>query len=131
MKPVLIAILLSAAAPALADTPMTAEEFERLVTGRTLAYGAGGEVYGAESYHADRRVTWTFLDGQCEHGRWYPEGNAICFVYEFEPDPHCWLFFDEPGGLRAEFLDEGGLTTLYQVEDMDEGLICPGPDVGV
>lgn len=131
---VLIAALaVSCVAPlaASADTPMSAAEFDAYVTGRTLSYGVGGEVYGAEEYRPGRHVTWSFLDGQCEDGRWYPEGDAICFVYDFEPDPHCWRFFREPEGLRAEFLGEGGLSSLYEVGEAETGLGCVGPDVGV
>ena len=131
MTPILTLVLAIAPAALLAETPMTAAEFEKYVTGRTLSYGVTDEPYGAESYHPGRGVTWTFLDGECEHGYWYPDEEAICFVYEFEPDPQCWVFYDEPGGLRAEFLGADGLSTLYQVDDLDEGPICPGPDVGV
>ncbi|MBM1221061.1 hypothetical protein JQU17_12570 [Ponticoccus sp. SC2-23] len=114
-----------------ADTPMTAEEFEAYVTGRTLSYGVNGEVYGAEEYHPGRFVTWSFLDGQCEEGRWYPQDDAICFVYDFDPDPHCWRFFRETGGLRAEFLDGTTLGSLYEVGEAEDGLGCIGPDIGV
>lgn len=131
MKSLLILAFAVLPFSAVAQTSMTADEFEAYVTGRTLSYGVGGEVYGAEEYHPDRRVTWSFLDGQCEDGVWYPEGDAICFLYEFDPDPHCWRFYEESGGLRAEILGKGGLSTLYEVGETTEGLGCLGPDVGV
>lgn len=131
MKPLLCALLIGFPFAALAQDPMTAEEFDAYVTGRTLAYGDGGEVYGAEEYRPGRRVTWSFLDGECQDGRWYPDGDAICFVYEADPEPHCWRFYRESEGLRAEFLEPGGLTSLYEVGEASEGLQCLGPDVGV
>lgn len=114
-----------------AQAPMTAEEFEAHVTGRTLSYGVGDDLYGAEEYRPDRRVTWSFLDGRCEEGEWYPRDDAICFVYAFDPDPHCWRFFRQDDGLRAEFLGPDSLGTLYEVGEAEDGLNCLGPEVGV
>ena len=129
----MLMILFLALGPGLAgaQTPMTAEEFEAYVTVRTLSYGVNGEVYGAEEYRPGRFVTWSFLDGQCEDGRWYPQDDAICFVYDFDPDPHCWRFFRGNGGLRAEFLGSDSLGTLYEVGEAEDGLMCIGPDTGV
>ena len=125
------ALLSLLASAAHAETPMTAAEFDAYVTGRTLTFGSGGTAFGAEEYRENRRVRWSFLDGECLEGVWYPEETAICFVYEDDPDAHCWHFFAIPGGLRAEFLDDSGLTTLYEVGEMEDGLGCLGPDVGV
>ena len=110
---------------------LSGAEFDAYTRGKTLFYGFGGTTYGVERYLPNRRVVWSFLDGDCKEGIWYEQNGQICFVYEDRPDPQCWVFYDEPGGLRAEFLGADGLSTLYQVDDLDEGLICPGPDVGV
>ena len=125
----LIAALL--AQPAVAAEPMSAAEFEEYTTGRTLFYGQGGEAYGAEEYFENRRVRWSFLDGDCREGRWYPVGDQICFVYEDRLDPQCWLFFLRPGGLSAHFQGDMSQPEIYEAQDIGEEMICLGPDVGV
>ena len=131
MKPILLTLgLLAFAAPAFSE-PMTAEEFEAYVTGKTLFYGRLGDAYGAEIYHENRRVTWSFLDGECKEGYWYNEGNNICFVYEDRPDPQCWTFEREAGGLIARFEDDPDSADLYEAEDVGEEMICLGPKIGV
>jgi len=127
--------LLCLATPALAQDPVTAEEFEALVEGRTLTYGAQGQPpYGIEHYFANRRVIWAFLGSdECLEGTWRaegpPESPAICFEYEDDIEPQCWRFTHEGDGLRAEFLGEGGGLTLYELAEDDGGLVCGG--VGV
>jgi hypothetical protein len=117
-------------APAGAD-PMTAAEFEAYVTGKTLFYGSEGSAYGAEIYHENRRVTWSFLDGDCKEGYWYPEGANICFVYEDRIDPQCWTFEQSSSGLRATFTSDPTTTALYEAQDVGREMICLGPKVGV
>ena len=121
-----LALLCLLAAPALAQEPMTGAEFEAHVTGLTLTYGSGGEPYGVERYHAGRRVTWAFVGEDCEAGIWYePEPGLICFDYEDLEPEQCWRFYDEPGGLRAEYVNDPETSYLYQVADDDLALICP------
>jgi hypothetical protein len=127
----ILALLVMLASPALAQTPMTAAEFEAYVSGRTLTFGIGGEPYGIEQYRSNRRVTWSFIGGECQEGLWYEDDSNICFVYDFSPNPQCWQFFAETDGLRAVFMNEPGTTVLYEAQDANEPLICPGPDVGV
>lgn len=127
----LILALLTAAAPALADTPMSPEAFERYTEGKTLYFGRSGDYYGVERYMGNRRVTWSFLDGRCLEGEWYgAEEGQICFVYEDDPNPHCWRFFDSPGGLVAEFSDNATQVPLYEARERDDPMVCYGPDVG-
>ncbi|WP_299551667.1 hypothetical protein [uncultured Tateyamaria sp.] len=121
-------VLLGTAAAA---DPMTAAEFESYVTGKTLYYGQSGQAYGAEIYHKNRRVTWSFLDGECREGRWYNDGPLICFVYEDRPDPQCWTFEQGPGGLVATFENDPASTELYEAQDVGEEMICLGPKIGV
>ena len=120
-----ILILLCLASPALAQTPMTAAEFEAYVTGKTLSFGTAGAPYGMEWYRSDRRVTWAFTGEDCQDGIWYEEAGNICFDYNDDLAPQCWRFFDEAGGLRAEFMNEPGTTILYEALDTQEQLICP------
>lgn len=131
----LAAALISAALGVTAGeqpAPMTAEEFERYVTGRTLTYAESGQIYGIEQYLPSRRVRWAFAGDACQDGIWYAEGPLICFVYEAEPEPQCWSFFLAPGGgLNARFENGDGALTLYEARNADAPLYCPGPGVGV
>lgn len=110
---------------------MTAEEFDAYTRGKTLYYGTQGLVYGVERYLDNRRVIWSFLDGDCREGVWYPDGPFICFIYEDRPDPQCWTFSESPGGLVARFRGDPEDLPLYEAQDIDEEMLCYGPDVGV
>ncbi|WP_300059291.1 hypothetical protein [uncultured Roseobacter sp.] len=119
------------ALPALAQPPMSAQEFDEYTRGKTLFYGENGVAYGAEEYLDNRRVIWSFLDGECKSGTWYEQADQICFVYEDNPDPQCWTFHKEEGRLIARFQNAPGATELYEAGDLNEEMICLGPDVGV
>jgi len=129
----MIPLLFSLLQPAwlAAAEPMSAEEFDSYTQGRTLYYGFEGSIYGVERYMPNRRVIWSFLDGRCQDGYWYEEGRQICFVYEDQNSPQCWSFYQESQGLRAQFENDPRATELYEVEDLDEKMLCMGPDVGV
>jgi hypothetical protein len=131
LLPILSAALLALAAPARAETPMSAEEFDRYTLGRTLFYKESGQSYGVERYLEDRRVVWSFLDGKCKEGRWYERQQDICFVYEDQPEPQCWQFFLTPEGLRARVSGQQQFTELYEAQDTGGKMLCHGPDVGV
>ena len=126
-----LVLCLALATPATAQDAMGAEEFEAYTTGKTLLYGVMGEVYGGEDYLPGRRVRWSFLDGQCQEGVWYEEGGEICFVYDHDPEPVCWLFFQTPSGLMAELTSGEGAQVLYETGEADEALLCLGPEIGV
>ena len=125
---ILVALL---ASPALAESPLSASEFEALVKGRTLTYSADGIAYGAEQYLDNRRVRWSFLDGECTEGEWYAAGDQICFVYDDIPNAQCWQFFSSRRGLLARFENDPTQTELYETANSDEPLLCLGPKVGV
>ncbi|TNF65027.1 MAG: hypothetical protein EP307_00910 [Rhodobacteraceae bacterium] len=125
------AVLLSPVRPAEAQAPMTAAEFEAYTTGKTLFYGVNGQIYGAERYLPDRRVEWSFLDGECKEGVWYEEAGNICFAYEDWGVPQCWRFTQTPGGLIAQFQGDDGDTNLYEAQETGEELQCLGPKIGV
>ncbi|MEO0937247.1 MAG: hypothetical protein AAFY38_03760 [Pseudomonadota bacterium] len=118
------------AAPVTAE-PMTGPEFEAYTTGRTLFFGQNGAPYGAEIYLENRRVRWSFLDGECKDGYWYDDGPLICFVYEDRPEPQCWTFELGSGGLIARFENEPNATELYEAQDLGEEMLCLGPKIGV
>lgn len=120
-----------AATPALADTPLTAEAFEDHVTGKTVTYQQYDSVFGIEEYLPGRKVRWSTAPNECQYGSWYPQADMICFVYEYDPTPSCWTFWMKDGGLVA--LSETGIAgeELHEVAASDQGLPCPGPDIGV
>ncbi|MEM7718812.1 MAG: hypothetical protein AAF222_06380 [Pseudomonadota bacterium] len=125
-----LSVFLAASATA-AERPITAEEFERIVTGKTFSYAVGGVPYGAEEYLDNRRVRWTFLDGNCSEGNWYPSADQICFIYDTIPDPQCWYFFEQGGQLTARFVGQSEATDLFETSRQSEPLQCLGPEVGV
>ena len=128
-----IALCLSAlcALPASAQDMMSAAEFDAYTRGKTLFYGNGGAPYGAEVYHENRRVQWSFLDGKCKEGEWYEADGLICFTYEDNPDPQCWSFVEGTNGLIARFENELNTTELYEAQDQGQEMLCLGPEVGV
>jgi hypothetical protein len=118
-------VLFALAVPALAETPLTPEEFEAEVTGRTLTYGTAEGPYGIERYLPDRRVTWGFLNGECYDGEWFVQDQAICFVYDGIDVVQCWQFWRDGEGLRAEYLGpDGGF--LFEVAEDGLPLVCGG-----
>jgi hypothetical protein len=125
---VLSSALLASAAH---SEPMSASEFDAYTKGKTLFYGREGRTYGAEKYLDNRRVLWSFLDGQCKEGRWYEEAGEICFVYEDRGDPQCWSFEKGQNGLVAQFESNPEAVDLYEAQDSDDEMLCLGPEVGV
>lgn len=123
----LAALILLAAPPAFAESPLSAEQFEALAEGRTLTFRADGVPYGIERYMEGRRVLWSFLDGECSLGEWYQQDEAICFVYDHAPDdPQCWKLFREGEDIRAVFVEEGAPASEVRysaLEDAEE-MIC-------
>ncbi|WP_281991816.1 hypothetical protein [Sulfitobacter geojensis] len=127
-----LALLLAlCAAPLAAQQTMTADEFDAYTKGKTLFYGKTGQAYGAEIYHENRRVEWSFLDGDCKEGEWYEADELICFVYENNPNPQCWSFIKGANGLIARFENRPDTTELYEANEGAEKMLCLGPKVGV
>ena len=124
-----------ALSPAFAQDPMTATEFDAYTNGKTLYFNNQGKTYGAERYFGKRRVEWSFLDGECQQGRWFEAGrNFICFIYDDTVDPQCWQFFKTPDGLRAQFKGAAGDTEedmLYEAQPNATPMQCHRPGVGV
>ena len=130
LAPLLAAALALAPAAGWAQEPMSGAEFEAYTEGKTLLFGTGGEIYGGEDYMPGRQVRWSFLDGRCLEGRWYAEDPFICFVYEDDPTPICWTFFETDDGLEAR-LNGDPADTLYETGEAPGPLECLGPEVGV
>jgi hypothetical protein len=100
--------LLVAPVPVLAETPLTGAEFEAETTGETLTYDYGGGLFGTEEYLEGRRVRWAFDGDLCIYGVWYQSGDEICFEYETDPTPACWLYFLEDNKIRGRYMGAGG-----------------------
>lgn len=130
MKHMIFALAVTAM-PLWAETPMSAAEFEAYSTGKTLTFGQSGQPYGAEQYLPNRRVRWSYLDGQCQEGQWFEDLGLICFVYDNNPVAQCWSFFETENGLEARFENDPDDVTLYVARESTEPLMCIGPDVGV
>jgi len=114
------------------DRPVSPEEFERLVLGETMSFIGTSGLYGAEEYFGDRRVRWSFLDGTCTDGRWFNQGNQICFQYDDggNAEPQCWSFYMKDDALVGEY-DNGGQTAAPVQMQMRSGpLYCLSPEVG-
>ncbi|WP_298861421.1 hypothetical protein [uncultured Sulfitobacter sp.] len=131
MKILTLILCTLAVLPAFAQSNMSAAEFDAYTRGKTLYYGNGAEPYGAEIYLPDRRVRWSFLDGECKEGKWYEEGELICFTYDDRPEPQCWSFQIGPKGLIARFENDPAITPLYEANESTEELLCLGPKIGV
>ncbi|OYX40466.1 MAG: hypothetical protein B7Z02_18275 [Rhodobacterales bacterium 32-67-9] len=125
---VMLALPVQSAEP---GRPMTAAEFDAATVGRTLFYNSGGQSYGVEQYLPGRKVIWAFLGDDCRKGEWYEDQGFICFVYEDNPDPQCWSFFDNDEGLLARFKGDPFGLPLIAVEESPEPMECLGPNVGV
>jgi hypothetical protein len=125
-------IVALAAAPALAEAPVSPDDFEALAEGRTLHFALDGAPFGAEQFLPGRRTVWRFADAPCEPGRWRAEGEAICFDYATQPDPICWRLLRDGDGFAASLI-ENGVETGFRLElerISPDPLSCPGPDVG-
>lgn len=119
------------ASPAAAEL-VAPEAFRTMAEGRTLHFTLDGAPFGAEQFFPGRRSLWRFADGSCAPGRWEARGPEICFVYETDPTPICWLFRQEGASFAAHLLD-GGAETGFRLELerlADDPLPCPGPNVG-
>lgn len=110
---------------------LSADQFEAEVTGKTITYGQFGGLFGIEEYLPGRKVRWSVAEDLCQYGNWYPQDDRICFVYEYDPTPHCWTFWLEGGGLAARSSNDLPGSELQEMDRSDTPLSCPGPEVGV
>ncbi|NJM83974.1 MAG: hypothetical protein HC844_17360 [Tabrizicola sp.] len=117
--------------PAFADEPLSGNQFDQNVTGRTITYDYGGGVSGTEEYLPDRKVRWAFEGDLCVYGIWYEQqGNEICFVYDNDPEAKCWYYYLRDGVIHGQYLGPGA-DNIVEVERTATPLPCAGPDVGV
>ncbi len=131
----LLALLL-ATSPALAETPLTAEDFDALTRGRSMTWAEFGTVYGIEQYLPDRSVRWSAVGSDCTAGHWYPDGPAICFKYETDADPDCWIITQSGDGLLARYATtppdiDLPDTAPVVIQETADPPACFGPRIGV
>lgn len=126
----LLAALAAGSADA-ADAPLSPDAFDAISRGRTFLYTDGGRPYGMEQYLPGRRVIWAFLGEECRQGEWYAEGSEVCFVYEDNPVPQCWTYFDTPDGLRARYRNDPDGAPMISVRESETPMPCTGPMLGV
>ena len=131
MRALLLGLFWLAAPVAQAETPLSAEAFDALTQGRTMTWAEFGQVYGVEHYLPDRRVRWTVLGDDCIAGHWYPDGPAICFLYDDRLDPVCWEITQGPTGLMARHTSTQPESAPVVIEPTTEPMACFGPEVGV
>lgn len=118
--------------PAASQTPLGAEEFEALTTGKTITYTSLGVHVGTEQYREGRRVIWRPRGGTCKSGTWFPQGSAICFRYDDTPDtPACWQIIRNGNTLIATDSDDPSNLPLTSRSISEEPMDCPAPDLGV
>ena len=127
MRALLLSLLLVSAA--WGETPLSGDDFEALVQGKTLTFSVGDAPYGIEYYAPNRNVIWSFTDGVFVNGQWFEQqtqtGPTICFVYERNPEQQCCQVFDIDGKIRADFMNAPGTTILYEAVEA-EPLVCGG-----
>ncbi|MFN5996058.1 MAG: hypothetical protein ACK47C_15390 [Paracoccaceae bacterium] len=118
-----LAILL--AAPAGAETRMTADDFDAFATGKTLTYRSASGVFGTEEYLPGRKVRWSDGSAGCYSGLWYPKGEDICFYYQGVDEPACWRFLRTDDKVIADFSGDAETLFLDVVASKDK-LPCNG-----
>ncbi len=130
MKHLIIFVILALAAPAVAESIVSPQEFEAMSTGKTLYFTRDGRNFGAEQFYTRRRSLWQFNDGECSDGVWFADGDLICFDYLGNPDTQCWHFLKTNDGFVARA--EGAAPDLdITMSGIDKKpLDCKGPAVG-
>ena len=126
-----LSVLALASGAALAETPLNGQEFDAATVGATITYDYGNGLFGTEEYLPGRKVRWAFEGDLCTYGEWYQSGDQICFVYEGESRPACWLYFLDDGRIRGRYMGEGGGWEILESSRENGPLPCAGPDVGV
>lgn len=126
-----ILILLAATSMLRAEESLSPGEFEKYVNGKTLTFSQHGMPYGIEQYFSDRSTIWSFSEGSCVRGQWYPQGGLICFIYEGGNTPQCWSFQSGDPGFTARIDGGNPANDLVVTSRTNNPIQCKGPDVGV
>ncbi|MEM6760989.1 MAG: hypothetical protein AAF601_16060 [Pseudomonadota bacterium] len=124
----LILWIMSAGA-ALAQDPLTAEEFLDLLEGRTARFVDfnSGNLVGTEEFLRRDRSVWARANGTCAYGLVYIEDGAVCFDYDDDPPgvSHCWVPFTQDEKIYVLSTRSG---QIQQIEEINEdGVSCEPP----
>lgn len=121
------------ASGAFGETLVGPEEFQTLSEGKTLYFTRDGVNFGAEQFYKNRTSTWQYEDGTCIVGQWYPDADALCFVYDQQPIPQCWYMVRRDGSIYARLreLATGDPSELLLSHTDTNPVPCPAPDLGV
>lgn len=130
MRKLIVILIFCVSTNAQAETPVSPAEFEAIVQGGTFIFSTESGPYGVEEYFDDRRVRWSFLDGECHDGSWHAAGDRICFEYDDIDGPQCWRFYLDRGGLFARFASGQDEVGPYFMRRDSEPVLCLGPKVG-
>ncbi|MEP5758303.1 MAG: hypothetical protein ABJ327_03125 [Litoreibacter sp.] len=125
-----IALIAVLALPASAETILSPQEFEAFVQNSTVYFDRYGTPYGSEQYLRNRKVIWSFANGECEFGEWFPREDQICFQYENQNTPLCWHFVEQDGIKRARVVGDDPVADLHIVAQDKQPVNCEAPNVG-
>ncbi len=130
---ILIAALLIAA-PALAEEPVSPDEFREFAEGWTLHFERDGEPFGSEAFEGGGKVRWRYSDGSCVNGAWRPHDGELCFLYDSEDEGrviNCWEMLRDEAGLFARLVSGRNAGLELRVSRRDRApLLCGEPGVG-
>lgn len=129
MRTLLAAILI--AAPALAEEPVSPEEFRDFAEGWTLHFERDGRPFGSEAFERDGKVRWRYSDGSCVSGAWRAHDGQLCFLYDSVEEGrviNCWKMLRDEEGLLARLLDGENAGLELRVKRRDRAaLLCGEP----
>lgn len=122
-----LAAVVLAALPAMGladDLPLTAEEFEAIVQGKTFdTYDLDG-IYGVETFLPGRRSIWRDAE-ECKEGTWRAQGDQICFDYQGNTTPFCFTYHDRGGWLMAWYEGDRKYAPIM-LQPSDDVVTCEG-----
>ncbi len=129
----LLAALLIAA-PALAQEPVSPEQFREFAEGWTLHFERDGEPFGSEAFEGDGKVRWRYSDGSCVSGLWRAHKGQLCFLYDSPEEGrtiNCWKMLRDEAGLLARLVSGRNEGLELRVARRDTApLLCGEPGVG-
>lgn len=131
MRILTIVMLIATSGPLAAQSAMSGAEFDAYTKGKTLHFLNNGQQYGVERYFPGNRVEWSFLDGECQTGFWYQSEEMICFEYDENPTPQCWVFSIQNNKLMGVFEGDTSNTVLVEDQGRADPMLCLGPKIGV
>lgn len=117
--------LLLLASPALAETPITADQFDAFASGKTLIWSQDGQAYGLESYLPGRKLLWSEEGGTCLSGSYAQAANGqICFTYDDATPPDCWLLYPAGDALHGTLQSDAEPRPDYGISVSPTPLDC-------